>query len=66
MQPPGFLQFKGLKKPTIYAKNMKNAKNINVNLYCNFSPRFLESYFQQRGHDPSLRIAYVYTSSVYD
>ena len=28
---------------------MKNVKNNNANLYSNFSPRFLKSYFLTRG-----------------
>ena len=67
MQPPEtaeFLQFEGLKQPKIYAKNMKNAKNNNSSLYCNFSPRILKRYFQQGVHAPPLRIAYDYISAI--
>jgi len=52
VQPPearGFFNFKALKCLKIGTKHLKNAKINNANLYYDFPPRFLKTFFQQGG-----------------
>jgi len=50
----GFLQFKALKWLKIDAKNMKNTKTSNTNLYCNIPfPKISEKNFSREAMAPS-------------
>jgi len=49
----GFFNFKALKWLKIGTKHLKNAKVNNANLYYNFSPIFLKTFFNRGACAPS-------------
>jgi len=52
-----------LKWLKIDPKYMRNVKNININLYYNFSPRFLKTYFSTGGaFRPPCRVTYEHST----
>jgi len=49
LEAEGFFNFKALKWLKIGTKHLKNAKINNANLYYNFPPRFLKTFFSTGG-----------------